>query len=79
MTQGEAIAWIADLLEEPVESLSPDSPLDAFPNWDSLGVLTLIAGLSEKFDITIETDDVMGLATLGDILDVLRRHGKLTD
>jgi len=77
MTQNEALSWIADLFEEPAQNVTPDTPLEAIPTWDSLGVLTLLAGLNERFDITVEVDELGTMTTIGDILAVLRRSGKL--
>ena len=78
MNQQEALHWIAELFEEPAEQVGTDTALDAIPTWDSLGVLTLMAGLSERFDITVEVDEIGALQRVDDILAVLRRHGKLS-
>jgi acyl carrier protein len=77
MSQTEALQWIAELFEEPAENIVPESSRDAIPNWDSLGVLTLMAALSERFDITVGTDELTEMKRVDDILTVLRRNGKL--
>lgn len=77
MSQTEALQWIAELFEEPAENILPESSRDAIPNWDSLGVLTLMAALSERFDITVGTDELTQMKRVDDILTVLRRNGKL--
>jgi acyl carrier protein len=77
MTRNETLIWLAELFEEPAENVHPDTALDAIPTWDSLGVLTLLAGLSERFDVTVEVDELGGLTTVNDILSVLQRAGKL--
>ena len=51
MSQNEALHWVAELFEESAAGIQPDTSRDAMPNWDSLGVLTLMAGLSERFDV----------------------------
>jgi acyl carrier protein len=40
-------------------------------------VLTLIAGLNERFDLTVEVDELSAMTRVDDILAVLRRAGKL--
>ena len=45
---------------------------------DSLGVLTLMASLDTDFGIVLTDDDIQGIKKVGDILDVMRRSGKLT-
>ena len=77
MTQDDALHWIAELFEEPPSNIRADTPKDAIPTWDSLGVLTLMAGLSERFDITVDTTELDGMKTVDDILAVLRRAGKM--
>jgi acyl carrier protein len=77
MTRNETLIWLAELFEEPAEKVHPDTALDAIPTWDSLGVLTLLAGLSERFDVTVEVDELGGMTTVDDILAVLQRAGKL--
>ena len=77
MNQNDALHWIAELFEESRENIRPDTPRDAVATWDSLGVLTLMAAFSERFDITVETDELDAMKTVDDILAVLRRAGKL--
>lgn len=77
MTRDETLIWLAELLEEPADRVKPDTALDAIPTWDSLGVLTLLAGLSERFDVMVEADQLASLTKVGDILAVLQHAGKL--
>lgn len=77
VTEADALAWIAELFEERIEALSPDTHRDDIPAWDSLGVLTLIAGLDSDLGITLRDTDIQQIHTVGDILDVMRRAGKI--
>ena len=77
MNTAEALEWIAELFEEPVENFRPETPRDEIPAWDSLGILTLMARLDEDFEILLEEEEVQELRSIGDILDALRRHEKL--
>jgi acyl carrier protein len=77
MNTDEALEWIAELFEESVENISPDTPRDEIPAWDSLGILTLMARLDEDFEILLEEEEVQELRSINDILDALKRHGKL--
>ncbi len=78
MTQTEAVAWIARVFETAPDQLTPDTHRDNVPAWDSLGVLTLLAGLDSAFGIVLTDEDIQAVKTVGDILDVMRRHGTLT-
>ena len=44
MNTQDAVSWIAEIFEEPPEGVSADTPREEIPGWDSLGVLTLMAG-----------------------------------
>jgi len=78
MNQNEALAWLAGIFEESPESLRPETPRDEIAAWDSLGVLTLMAELDEKFNIQLEADDMENMKKVQDLLAVLERHGALT-
>jgi acyl carrier protein len=78
MTQTEAIGWIARVFEEPPERVTPDTCRDDIPAWDSLGVLTLMSSLDSDLGIVLSDDDIQGVKTVGDILHIMRRNGKLT-
>jgi acyl carrier protein len=77
MNQQEALNWIAELFEESTESITADTPRDKIPAWDSLGTLTLIAGIDETFEIMLEDEDIQNLTCVNDILELLRKHEKL--
>jgi acyl carrier protein len=77
MTEKEALKWVADLFEEPPEKILLDTRREAIPAWDSLGVLSLMAGLDEKFNIVLSDAEIRAMRTAGDILQILRSNGKL--
>ncbi|OGP97525.1 MAG: hypothetical protein A2Z39_02390 [Deltaproteobacteria bacterium RBG_19FT_COMBO_46_9] len=77
MTRTEALEWIANLFEEAVEVIKPETSRQDIPGWDSLGMLTLMAALDEKFNIVMSEKELEDLNKIDDILDVIRRHGKL--
>ena len=77
MTREETLIWLAEMFEEPADRVKPDTALDGIPTWDSLGVLTLLAGLSERFDVMVEADQIASLTKVADILAVLEHAGKL--
>lgn len=77
MTRNEALAWVAQVFEEPPDNVRPETPRDEIGGWDSLGVLTLMADLDEKFDIRVNEKDVAAMQRVQDILDLLERGGQL--
>jgi acyl carrier protein len=77
MTQEEALLWVAGVFAVPPERLSPETARTTIADWDSLGVLTLMASLDTDFGIVLLDDEIQGMKKVGDILDVLRRSGRL--
>lgn len=77
MTEGEVVAWLADVFQEPADKLTAETPREAIAMWDSLGVLTLMAELDERFDLVVSDQDMRAMAKVGDVMSLLRRHGKL--
>ena len=77
MTLEEALTWIADLFEESVEDIDPETLKEDIPAWDSLGVLTLMADLDENFGILLTEEEMLELQKVNDIFEILRRNEKL--
>jgi acyl carrier protein len=77
MKEKEALAWIAEVFEESPERIKADTLRKAIVGWDSLGTLVLIAALDERADIHLTEKDINGMQSVGDILEILRRNGKL--
>ena len=79
MKTEDALTWIAEVFEEPPGQIAADTARKRIPGWDSLGTLTLIAALDERFDIHLSEKDMEGMQQVRDILEILRRNGALED
>lgn len=79
MNAEDALKWIADLFEESIDDVQPETQRDEMPAWDSLGSLTLIAGMDETFDILLSDEDIQSMDRVDDILEILRKNGKLEE
>jgi acyl carrier protein len=77
MNVEEAVNWLAQIFEEPAGRMKPDTPRDRIAGWDSLGTLSLIACLDERFDIHLPEEEIEGFKNVSDVLAILRRHGHL--
>ena len=77
VTITEALSWIAELFEEPVENIQPETLRDDIESWDSLGILALMASLDEDFDIILSEDEFQELRKVEDILKALEQKGCL--
>jgi|TARA_B110000483_G_scaffold120239_1_gene145206 acyl carrier protein len=44
------------------------------PEWDSIGHMTLMSGLEEEFNITIETDDIVDFSSFKKGKEILKKY-----
>lgn len=56
--------------EEP-EKITKDSVLEDMSEWDSMGMISVIAMLATEFGRTLTFDDLKRLKTVGDILAIM--------
>ena len=64
-----------------IKSLSIDSKkfneglkYNEIPEWDSIGHMTLMAGLEEVFNITMETDDIVDFSSYKKGMEILTKN-----
>lgn len=62
---------LAELLEEPVETLNDDYYLDPNGLWDSLTFVSTIAAISQHYQIPIKGSDIEGCKTIGELFSVV--------
>ena len=79
VSRSDALQMLADAFDEPVSGLSLDVARDDIPGWDSMGALTLMAELDERFGIELSADDSRQMTRINDVLLLLARHGALAD
>jgi len=79
MTEPEALKLIAEALGGKNIILRPGMTRDEIPTWDSVGAIMLMAELDEKFGISMEEKDLEALNGINDILEVLKKNGKLEE
>lgn len=47
---------------------------NSVPEWDSIGHMTLIADLEEKFNISFETDDIVDFSSFKKGIEILKKY-----
>ena len=45
------------------------------PEWDSIGHMTLMSSLEEKFSISMDTDDVVDFSSFEKGIEILEKYG----
>ncbi|HEY1710979.1 MAG TPA: acyl carrier protein [Rhizomicrobium sp.] len=77
MTRSEILQKIteilSDVLDEPDLKLTEASVSDDVPDWDSINHVKLIIGLENDLKIRFEPEEITGLATVGDLIDLIQK------
>ena len=56
--------------EDKLEKLSYND----IPEWDSIGHMTLMSNLEEKFNISIDTDDIVDFSSFSKGKEILKKY-----
>ena len=59
----------------PEESLTDELAYASVPQWDSIAHMALIAALESEFDVMLETEDILGMSSVGEARRILARYG----
>jgi acyl carrier protein len=59
----------------PAEDIASGTGPDDVPKWDSLGHMNMVSALEKEFGLRFKADEIMEMATVQDILDVLAMKG----
>ena len=51
-----------------------DIKYNEIPEWDSIGHMTLIAGLEEGFGFTMETDNIVDFSSFKKGIEILKKY-----
>jgi acyl carrier protein len=79
LTLDQALAWIAEMFEEPRANVTPSTLRSELPTWDSLGQLVLMSGLDQRFGIKLTPEELGSLSSVQGILDILSTRGCLAE
>ena len=71
------IEMLAEAFNIESSDLTVDSKRDDIEEWDSMGMLMLMAELDERFEIVLEEEELAELACVQDVVDLIRAKGKL--
>jgi|TARA_B100001971_G_C17900247_1_gene387590 acyl carrier protein len=55
-------------------NFSEDLKYNEIPEWDSIGHMTLISGLEDTFQITLETDDIVEFGSFKKGIEILKKY-----
>ena len=56
------------------ESFKDNLEYNEIPEWDSIGHMTLMSGLEEEFNISLETDDIVDFSSFEKGKQILKKY-----
>ena len=56
------------------KNFSEELKYNEIEEWDSIGHMTLIAAIEEKFEISIETDDIVDFSSFKKGKEILKKY-----
>ena len=59
---------IAEVCEVESNEITESTTIGDFPQWDSVGHLTILTNVEEAFDITFEPEEMMDIEDVNDIV-----------
>ena len=59
----------------PTDKFSIDTVPDDVPKWDSIGHMNLVAEMEKEFGVQFEVDEIMEMATVEKIIEILNNKG----
>jgi acyl carrier protein len=51
----------------------------SIPQWDSVAHMALVAEIENTFNVTLDTDDIIGMSDVSKAVEILRKHGVALD
>ncbi|KKP36912.1 acyl carrier protein [Candidatus Peregrinibacteria bacterium RIFOXYC2_FULL_33_13] len=73
--QQKLINLMSEIFDLPEAEITVEASMSTIDNWDSLSHLQLIAGIEENFNIQIDTEEVLQMTTVENILEILKKKG----
>lgn len=69
MTTAEMLDLIAEALEVEPGTITTDTKIAEVPEWNSIGWLTIMSLIDERLNVQINSRDVRGFRTAGDVVE----------
>ena len=76
MTENEKLVYaFADALMIEKKAVNDELKYQSIPNWDSISHMILITNIEDAFNISLSTDDVIGMSSVAIARDIIAKHG----
>lgn len=69
------ITCFTESLNIPADQVVDTLAYQSIPQWDSVAHMALIAQLESTFEIMLDTDQILGMSSVGKAAEILTSHG----
>jgi acyl carrier protein len=59
--------------------VTPKLAYQSIPQWDSVGHMALVVEIENTFNVTLDTDDIIGMSDVSKAVEILQKHGVVLD
>jgi len=73
--QSRLVEAFAESLNIAGDRVVDELKYESIPEWDSVAHMALVAALEEKFDIMLDTNDILDMSSVAVARQILARHG----
>ncbi|MGO8879560.1 MAG: phosphopantetheine-binding protein [Desulfomonilaceae bacterium] len=77
LTESDVLRMIAQTLLIDPSTITPTTRKEKIPEWDSLGIVSIMAMIEDEFHITISFEEAVALNGVPDLLEMLKKNNKL--
>lgn len=70
--QTKVIEIIANVCKTDISNISLESTIGDFPDWDSMGHLTILQQVEESLEINFDPEEMMDLEDVSDIIKAVK-------
>lgn len=74
-SEHQIIALVAGILEVPADSLSLQTAAGDIPEWDSLAQVAIVTTVEEEYQLNLDPDSLMDIATIADLVALVDKQG----
>lgn len=69
----EVLKIFAEVFSTPADVDASELIYNDYPGWDSVGHMTLVAALEDKFDCMLEMDDILDMSSFSKVCEIMTR------
>ena len=76
-TENDVLTMVAQTLLIDPPTITPTTRKEKVPEWDSMGIISILAMLEDEFQIDMSVEEAVALNGMPDLLSMLRKNNKL--